>query len=56
MAEAAERDGWPNNIASEVHRRNYKMLGLNDKLGVARTKDPSNGEYWWSAIAVEPGA
>jgi hypothetical protein len=31
------------------------MLGLNDKLGVSRRKDPDDGEYYLTAIEVEPG-
>lgn len=52
MAETALRDGWPTNIVSQVHRRNHKMLGLNDKLGVRRSKDPGDGDYFMCAIAV----
>jgi ribosomal protein S18 acetylase RimI-like enzyme len=53
MAEVAHRSGWPTTIASEVHRVNYKMLGLNEKLGVQRVRDPADGEYYLCAIAVE---
>ena len=53
MAEVAQRDGWPNVVASEVHRTNFKMIGLNDKLNVRRTQDPSDGEYLLCAVAVE---
>lgn len=53
MGEVAERDGWPKTIASEVHRTNYRMIGLNDKLGVTRTRDPTDGEYLICGIAVE---
>jgi ribosomal protein S18 acetylase RimI-like enzyme len=46
--------GGRQDVFSSVHRRNDAMLGLNDKIGVEREKDPDNGEYWISAIAVEP--
>ena len=30
------------------------MIKLNEKLGVATHKDPTNGEYLLTAIRVEP--
>ena len=53
LADFAARGGR-HDVFSQVHRRNDAMLGLNDKLGVARDKDPEDGEFWILAIAVEP--
>jgi hypothetical protein len=53
MAAAARRDNWPNAVASQVHRNNYKMIGVNDKLGVESDPDPEDGEFLITAVKVE---
>jgi hypothetical protein len=54
MGITANRSDWPKSVASEVHRTNYKMIALNDKLGVSKVPDPTNGEFLLSAITVKP--
>ena len=41
-------------VVSHVHRNNYRMIRLNDKLGVKKEKDPLDGEYWIAVIRVAP--
>lgn len=55
MAAAATANNPPITVVvSKVHRNNYRMTRLNDKLGVGSTKDPDDGEFLMTAIRVEP--
>ena len=49
----AGMEGWPNSVISQVHRTNYRMIGLNKKLGVVSERDPEDGEFLITAILVE---
>ena len=53
MATAVAMPSWPNAVASNVHRTNYKMNGLNDNLGIARDPDPKDGEFFITGATVE---
>jgi len=54
MAAAASDTNTVMAVLSRVHRANYRMIGLNDKLGVGKVKDPEDGEYLLTAVVVEP--
>ena len=53
MSENAASDP-PRLVVSQVHRNNYRMICLNNKLGVGADRDPSDGEYLLTAVRVEP--
>jgi Acetyltransferase (GNAT) family len=53
MGVVARRLDWPSAVGSQVHRNNYKMIGLNDGLGIGKNVDPIDGEYWLTAASVE---
>lgn len=46
--------GHRQDVFSQVHKYNAAMLGLNDKLGVKRERDPDRLDHFLSYIAVEP--
>lgn len=39
---------------SSVHRRNYKMQGVNDKLGIQSIEDPADGKYMLYTAELVP--
>lgn len=45
--------GHRQDVFSQVHKYNRAMLGLNDKLGVKRERDPDRMDHFLSYIAVE---
>ncbi len=53
MRLVANVEFWPHAVASTVHRQNYKMKGLNEKLGVTQEPDPTDGEWLLTAVRVE---
>ena len=40
-------------LVSIVHRKNFAMLRVNEKLGVTWVKDPSDGDYVLTGVIVE---
>jgi hypothetical protein len=54
MADIAAHPSWPPKLESEVHRANYRMLGLNKKLSCNTEPDPGNGEWVFCGITLEP--
>ena len=53
MGLAGARTDWPSAVGSNVHRNNYRMIGLNDKLGVAKEPDPDDGEYLLTVVKID---
>lgn len=41
-------------VVSRVHRANYRMIGLNNKLGVGSGTDPTDGEFMVTAVIPVP--
>jgi RimJ/RimL family protein N-acetyltransferase len=54
MAAAASDTNTVSVVESRVHRANYPMIRVNDKLKVGKVKDPDDGEFWMTAVLVEP--
>ncbi len=39
-------------VTSNVHRKNFAMKALNDKLGVASDRDPQDGEMYFTVAGI----